>query len=113
MIMINILLLKITSEDFAARLAQANFESKIDIDNSVKKTIFDDKLQNLNKEVTSNKSKAVLFENELKKLQAFDAGLFNIQSYFFNDGVQLYLIFQPLYYTLKAQRILKKYIMEI
>ena len=104
MIMINILLLKITSEDFAARLAQANFESKIDIDNSVKKTIFDDKLQNLNKEVTSNKSKAVLFENELKKLQAFDAGLFNVQNYFFNDGVQLYLIFQPLYYTLKAQR---------
>ena len=44
MIMINILLLKITSEDFAARLAQANFESKSDIGNSVKKTIFDDKL---------------------------------------------------------------------
>ena len=47
----------------AARLAWAKLASKSDIGNSVKKTIFDDKLQNLNKEVTSNKSKTVLFEN--------------------------------------------------
>ena len=31
-----------------------------------KKTYFDDKLKSLNKEVTSNKSKNVLVENELK-----------------------------------------------
>ena len=35
-------------------------------------------------------------------MQTFGSSLFIIQSYFFNDGVQLYLIFQPLYYTLKT-----------
>ena len=36
-----------------------------------------------------------------KKLQTFDSSLFISQSYFNNDGAQLYLILQPLYYTLK------------
>ena len=35
------------------------------------------------------------------KLQTFDSNLFIGQSYFNNDGAQLYLILQPLYYTLK------------
>ena len=34
--------------NFAARLAQANLESKNDIANFAKKTDFDDKLKNLN-----------------------------------------------------------------
>ena len=56
MIMINILLLnKLTSENFAARLAQVNLTSKNDIVAFVKKRDFDDKLKNLNKKVTSNK----------------------------------------------------------
>ena len=37
----------------------------------------------------------------MKKLQTFDSSLFIRQSYFFNDGAQLYLIFQPVHYTLK------------
>ena len=36
-----------------------------------------------------------------KKIQKFDSILFIGQSYFFNDRAQLYLIFEPLYYTLK------------
>ena len=56
MIMINILLLnKLTSENFAARLAQVNLTSKNDIVAFVKKRDFDDKPKNLNKKVTSNK----------------------------------------------------------
>ena len=55
---------KLTAENFAARLAQANLASKSDIANFVKKTDFDDKLKNLNKKVTSNKSKHLLIENE-------------------------------------------------
>ena len=55
---------KVTSETFAARLVQANLTSKNDIAALVKKTDVDDKLKNLNKEVTSNKSKNILFENE-------------------------------------------------
>ena len=59
---------KLTSENFAAGLAQANLASKSDIANFVKKADFDDKLKNLNKNVTSNKTKHVLVENELNEL---------------------------------------------
>ena len=60
---------KLTAENFAARLAQANLASKSDIANFVKKTDFDDKLKNLNKKVTSNKTKLLLVENKLGKLE--------------------------------------------
>ena len=66
----------------------------------VKKTGFDDKLKNLKKKLPQIKH--LLAEDELKKLQTFDSSLFFGQGYFFNDGLQLYLIFQPLYYTLKT-----------
>ena len=62
---------------------------------------FDDKLKNVNKKVTSNKTKHLLVENEFKKLQTFDSSLFIGQSYFNNDGAQLYLIFQLIYKTIK------------
>ena len=52
---------KLTSEYFTVRLAQANLASKNNIANFVKKTDFDDKLKDLNKNVTSNK-------NELNEL---------------------------------------------
>ena len=59
--MINILILqslkKIAADVFNARLAQANLVTKAD---------FDNKLSNLNRKITSNKAKHVLFENELK-----------------------------------------------
>ena len=80
-------------------MAQKNLASKNDIATLLKKTEFDNKLKHLNKKVTSNKSKNVLVENELKKIQTFDSSLFVGQSYFFNDEAQLYLIFQMLYYT--------------
>ena len=62
-------------ENFAARLAQANLASKNDIAVLVEKTDFEEKLKHLNKNVTSNKSKHVLVENELnrpsKKLEQY------------------------------------------
>ena len=58
MVTINILLLKnLTSENFTARLKQANLASESDIANLVKKTDFHNKFKN----VTSSK-------NELNKL---------------------------------------------
>ena len=54
------------------------------------------KLKNLNKKVTSNKTKHSLVENELKKLQTFDSSIFIGQSYYNNDGLQNCLIFQPI-----------------
>ena len=76
----------------------------------VKKTDFDDKLKNLNKTITPNKTKLVLAENKFKKLQTFVSGLFIGQSYFRNNGAKLYLIFQTLYYTLKRVSDAKKYV---
>ena len=46
---------------------------------------FDKKLININKKVTSNKTKHLPIQNELKNLQAFDSSLFIGQSNFFND----------------------------
>ena len=76
----------LTSGNFAATLVQANLANKSDISNFV---------------VTSSKSNNVLVENKFKKSDTFDLSLFIDQSYFFNDGVQIYFIFQPLCYTLK------------
>ena len=67
MIMINILLLKnfiitkLTSENFTARLAQANLLSIDDIAKFLKKTDFDDKLKKkfLNKNESNELSKEV------------------------------------------------------
>ena len=51
---------KLAAENFPARLAQANLLSKSDIASFIKKINFDDKLKNLNKKVTSIKSKHLL-----------------------------------------------------
>ena len=64
--------------------------------NFVNKTDFDDKLKNLNKKVTSNKTKHLLVENDLKELKTFDSSLFIGRTYFNNDRAQLFLIFQPI-----------------
>ena len=40
-------------------------------------------------------------QGKLVKLQTYDLSLFIGQSYFIIDGTQLYLILQPVYYTLK------------
>ena len=54
---------ELTSENFTTILAQGNLASKNDIANFVKKADFDDKLKNLNKKVTLNKTKHELVEN--------------------------------------------------
>ena len=59
---------KLTSENFSARLAEANLARKNDIVNSVKKADFDDKLKDLNKKGTSNKTKHVLAENDVNEI---------------------------------------------
>ena len=93
--------LKSWRQKFFARLAQANIASKNGNVNFVKKTYIGDKLKNLNKKITSNQPNHVLVENESKKLHTFDLSLFIGQSYFNNDGAQIYLIFQLFYYTLE------------
>ena len=89
-----------TAEIFALRLKRTNLVGKSDIANLVNKTYFDETLKNLNKKITSNKTKNVLVENEFKKLQTFNSSLSIGQSYFSNDGAELYLKFQPIYKTI-------------
>ena len=59
---------KLSAENFAARLKQANSASKSDIGNLVNKTDFDNKLISFNKRSNSKKIKHVLVENELNEL---------------------------------------------
>ena len=74
--------------------------SKNDIANFINKTDFDNKLLNFNKRVNLNKTEYLLIENEFKKLQTFDSSPFIGQSYFTNDGAQIYLLFQPIHKTI-------------
>ena len=59
----------INGKKFAARLAQAKLAIKADIDGFVEKTDFEDKLKNLNKKVTSNKTEYVEAEKKLIDLR--------------------------------------------
>ena len=54
-------------------------------------------MKKINDRVTSNKSKHLLVENELKKLEKFYAAYFRDKNYFDGDGAQNYLVFQPVY----------------
>ena len=55
------------------------------------------KLTCLNRKNTSNKSKHLLDENELKKLKTFYSSYFISKSHFEEDGTQNYLVFRPMY----------------
>ena len=77
----------LAADVFNARLAQANLITKTD---------FDAKLSSLNRKITSNKSKHLLVENELKKLKTFDLSYFIGKSHFEEDGIQNCLVFQPI-----------------
>ena len=71
------------------------------------KTDFGDKLSNLNRKITSNKTKHVLVENELKKLKTFDLSYFVGKNYFEEDGAQNYLAFHPMYRYFKVFSIIQ------
>ena len=64
--------------------------------NLITKTDFDAKLLSLNRKIAVNESKHLLVENELKKLKTFDSSYFIGKSNFEEDGMQNYLIFQPI-----------------
>ena len=47
--------------------------------------------------MTSNKTKHLFVENELKKLKTFDSSYFIGKSHFEEDGTKNWLVFQPIY----------------
>ena len=75
--------IKLTTENFKTRLAQADLVTKAD---------FDDKLKNLNKKITSKKTKHFLVKNELKNLKTFDSSYFKCKDNFEED----YLAFKSM-----------------
>ena len=87
---------------------------------TAKKLINESVLNELIKTLASKKEiKTLARKAELKaeqdkivKLQTYYLSLFIGQSYFFNDGAQLYLIFQTLYYALKRLCETKKAVSE-
>ena len=62
----------------------------------ITKTDFDAKLSSLNRKIVSNKTKNLLIEIELKKLQTFDSIYFRGKSHFQDDGTHNWLVFQPI-----------------
>ena len=87
---------KLATDVFNARIAQANLITKTD---------FEAKLSSLNREITGNKSKHLLIGNELNKLKTFDLSYFIGESHFEVDGVQNYLVFQPIISYFKVNTI--------
>ena len=68
----------------------------------ITKKEFDSRLSSLNRTITSNETKHLLVENELKTKKAFDSSYFKGKIHFEEDGAQNYLIFQPLYRYFKV-----------
>ena len=74
---------RLTTENVKARLKQADLVTKTD---------FDTQLKTISDRVTSNKSKHLLVETELKKLQKFDSSYFRGKIYLEGN----YLIHRPM-----------------
>ena len=85
----------ITTPEFNT-LAVDVFNAKLKQANLVTKTDFDDKLKSLNQKINSNKTEHLLVENELKKLKTFDSIYFRDKCHFEEDGMQNYLVCQPI-----------------
>ena len=62
----------------------------------VAKTDFGAKLSSFNRKIAENKTKPLLVQNELNNLKTFDSSYFIGKSHLEEDGVQNYLVFQPL-----------------
>ena len=90
------------------RLVQANLATKVNIADFVKETDFDNKLKNINKKVTPNKTKHVEAEKKLNDLTKKVAHIsekgydFLLGRIFFtgDNGYQNFLVFAPIHNSL-------------
>ena len=78
----------------AADIFKARLAAQTDL---LRKPDYGFKLKGIGDRVITNKTKYLLVENELNKLQKFDATYFRGKSHFEEDGTQNYLVFQPMY----------------
>ena len=63
---------------------------------------FDNSISSLDNKIPTNKTKNESIENELKKLKIIDLSYFIGKSNFEEDGIQNYLVFQPIYRYFKV-----------
>ena len=85
--------------DISTLIKKSNYDTKIaEIESKyVSNTGFDSKLAQVNVTTKRNfDAKIIELENDMKKLQTFDSSYFRGKSYFEEDGVQNYLVFQPI-----------------
>ena len=73
-----LLIIIITNTEFNI-LAAGVFTSRLAPADLVTKSDFDTKLQDISNIITSNKSKHLLIENKLKKLQKIDSSYFEVK----------------------------------
>ena len=73
----------------AAGVFKVRLAAKTDL---IRKPDFDYRLKEISDRVTKNKTKHLVVENELKKLQKFDAAYFRGKSHFEEDDTQNYLV---------------------
>ena len=86
--MANILLLQnLAADAFNARLARANLVTKADFDNTI---------SSVDSKTAENKTKNESMENKFKNLKTLDLGYYIGKSYFEEDGLHNYLVFQPI-----------------
>ena len=87
---------KLTAENFAAILKQANL---------VKKTDFDNKLTSFNKRITSNETKHLGVDKKINSLTSKYYIVFLGRIYFIsNDGSQNTFVYQPTLDTLELKK---------
>ena len=85
----------ISTQEFN-KLAAKNFAARLNLDNLVIKTDFDNKLINFNRKVTSNKAKYLELRKKLNSLKAKDCNFFLGIIYFTsNDGSQNIFVYGP------------------
>ena len=93
-----------TVPDISTLIKESDYDTKIaEIENGyVSNTGFSSKLAQAN--VITKRTfgaKIIDLENKIKKLQTFDSSYFKGKSHFEEDGVQNYLVFQPMYRYLR------------
>ena len=74
-------------------MANSVFDAWLAQKNLITWAAFDAKLSSRNRKITSNKTKHLLVENELKKLKSFDSSYFIGKYHFEEDGTQNCLVF--------------------
>ena len=88
-----------TVPDISTLIKKSNYDTKIaEIENKyVSISGFGSKLAQANVITKRNfDAKIIELENNIKKLQTFDSSYFKGKSHFEQDGIQIYLVFQPI-----------------